>query len=95
MTKVLHLNVKSEYYDSFISGDKTEEYRICNEYWRKRLESKNYGVIHYKKGYPKNNDTNKIYKMPFNGFTKKIIQHKHFGDSPIMVYAIKLTKETK
>lgn len=33
----LQLAVKGEYFDAMIRGEKTEEYRLCNDYWKKRL----------------------------------------------------------
>ncbi|EMK7913736.1 ASCH domain-containing protein, partial [Escherichia coli] len=33
----LQLAVKSEYFDAMIRGEKTEEYRLVNDYWKKRL----------------------------------------------------------
>ncbi len=29
----LQLAVKGEYFDAMIRGEKTEEYRLCNDYW--------------------------------------------------------------
>ncbi|WP_252157228.1 ASCH domain-containing protein, partial [Escherichia coli] len=31
----LQLAVKGEYFDAMIRGEKTEEYRLCNDYWKK------------------------------------------------------------
>lgn len=33
----LQLAVKGEYFDAMIRGEKTEEYRLCNDYWNKRI----------------------------------------------------------
>lgn len=33
----LQLAVKGEYFDAMIRGEKTEEYRLFNDYWKKRL----------------------------------------------------------
>lgn len=33
----LQLAVKGEYFDAMKRGEKTEEYRLFNEYWRNRL----------------------------------------------------------
>ncbi|MDD5549345.1 MAG: hypothetical protein PHI79_07105 [Sulfurovaceae bacterium] len=90
MKKILHLNVKSQYYHDFLNGIKKEEYRLCNEYWRNRLEGKHYDEIHYKSGYPKNGSTDKISILPYNGYIKKTIRHEQFGDTEVEVYAIQL-----
>lgn len=33
----LQLAVKGENFDAMILGEKTEEYRLCNDYWNKRI----------------------------------------------------------
>ena len=38
----LQLAVKSEYFDAMIRGEKTEEYRLCNDYWNKRIMFREY-----------------------------------------------------
>jgi hypothetical protein len=35
--KILHLPLKAKWYEMQRCGEKPEEYRECNEYWRKRL----------------------------------------------------------
>ena len=35
--KILHLVLKSVWYDKIASGEKTSEYRECTPYWNKRL----------------------------------------------------------
>ncbi|EGQ0035098.1 ASCH domain-containing protein, partial [Escherichia albertii] len=41
----LQLAVKSEYFDAMIRGEKTEEYRLVNDYWKKRLVNHEYGSL--------------------------------------------------
>lgn len=36
-SKHLHLNLKGEYFHAIRAGKKVEEYRLYNDYWRKRL----------------------------------------------------------
>ncbi|BEG43294.1 hypothetical protein VET9_11420 [Escherichia coli] len=33
----LQLAVNGEYFDQMKSGEKTEEYRLCNDYWKSAL----------------------------------------------------------
>lgn len=40
--KHLHLNLKGEYFHAIRAGKKVEEYRLYNDYWRKRLEGREY-----------------------------------------------------
>ncbi|CAM4081038.1 ASCH domain-containing protein [Bordetella tumbae] len=48
----LHLALKGEYFDQIKAGTKTEEYRLFNPYWCRRLEGRSYGHIVLTKGYP-------------------------------------------
>lgn len=89
----LTLNLKKEYFEQIKQGKKTEEYRLCTPYWKKRIEGKNFDKVIIKLGYPKNSETDKILVFKFAGYEKKIIQHEHFGQDPVLVYAIKLEEK--
>jgi len=54
----LRLAVKQEYFNQIKSGEKIEEYRLCNDYWTKRLVSRadSYSRLIITAGYPKNGD---------------------------------------
>lgn len=86
----LHLNLKKEYFYQIKNGEKKEEYRLANEYWEKRLKNKSYNKNYIKLGYPKKDDIDKILIFKYNGYKKRIITNKEFGDKPIEVYAINL-----
>jgi hypothetical protein len=86
----LHLNVKQCFFDQYKAGDKDYEYRLYNEYWRKRLEGRNYHLLYYKAGYPKRNDHTKIEILPYRGYKIITRQHPHFGPDPVKVFAIRL-----
>lgn len=88
--KILTLNLKREYFEQIKSGIKTEEYRLCTPYWSKRLEGKTFDKIIIKLGYPKNSEVEKIMEFPWKGYKKKKITHKHFGSTPVKVFAIKV-----
>lgn len=90
----LILNLKKEYFEEILSGVKKEEYREIKEYWNKRL-NKTYDKVIIKCGYPKKGDTSKEIYFQWNGYVKKKIKHKHFGDKEIEVYAIQLNKKFK
>lgn len=91
--KVLIFNLKTEYFQEIKSGVKKEEYRLCNPYWTKRLAGKNFSKVIVKLGYPKKDDKDKEIIFPWNGYKIKTILHKHFGSTPVKVFAIKLIKE--
>ena len=87
----LILNVKDIYFRQVEKGDKLEEYRLDNQYWRKRLEGKSYNRIIYCSGYPKRGDDSKRIIFPYVGWHRETIKHPHFGDKPVNVFAIILT----
>lgn len=86
----LVLNLKKEYFEQIKQGKKAEEYRLCTPYWKKRIEGKAFDCVIIKCGYPSNSEINKILKFKYNGYEVKTIKHKHFGDTPVKVYAIKV-----
>ena len=86
--KILHLHVKTEYYNQVKDGTKKEEYRKFKQYWAKRLNSKTYDLIYYYKGY-----TQEKMIFKFNGWRLDMIQHKEFGDKPVLAYRIYLDKQ--
>lgn len=86
--KDLILPLKGEYFDQIKAGTKTEEYRLCNAHWKKRLEGRCYRQIILTRGYPKRSDTERRLTLPWKGFVVKTITHPHFGPGPVGVYAI-------
>lgn len=89
----LHLHVKTEYFEAIRNGEKTEEYRLYNDFWGGRLLLRRTAyegiVIHnaYKSG-AENRMT-----FPWRGLEIKTITHPHFGPEPATVFAIKLEGE--
>ena len=57
MDKILHLNLFRKYFDQIAEGTKTIEYRDKTDYWKKRLENREYDVIKFRNGYAKNAPT--------------------------------------
>lgn len=91
LMKILHINVKKEYFYQIKSGEKIFEFRLCEKvFWQKRLIGKHYDLIHIKLGYPKNGDKERIIERPYMDFSRFIIKHKHFGIDPVKVFAIKV-----
>lgn len=88
MTATLTLALKATYFDAIASGIKPEEYRLVTPYWTKRLEGRTYDEIVLTRGYPRRDDRSRRLVMPWRGCQRKIIQHPHFGPSPVEVYAI-------
>ena len=55
--KVLHLNLFRKYFDEIAEGIKTIEYRDKTDYWKRRIENREYDVIKFRNGYAKNAPT--------------------------------------
>jgi len=86
--RVLHLPVKSIYFHQIKDGTKSEEFRLQTDYWGKRLLGREYDEVHIKLGYPKADDHEKILIRKWKGVFKKTINHVHFGDKDVEVFAI-------
>lgn len=86
----LQLAVKGEYFDAMKRGEKTEEYRLYNEYWEKRFMFGQFDRLVITKGYPRKDDTSRRIDIPYKGFEIKTITHQHFGPDPVKVFAIRV-----
>lgn len=89
----LVLSLKREYFEAIRDGSKTEEYRLCTPYWRKRLEGRSFDRIVLTLGHPKHGDESRRIVRPWNGYTIKTITHPHFGPEPVTVYAINVQEQ--
>lgn len=83
---ILHIHVKEEYWKQVRDKQKNKEYRLIKPYWIKKLKQ-DYNLIYYYLGY-----TSKKLIFKYDGFVKTVIKHKEFGDKPVNVFAIDLTK---
>ena len=57
MIRILHLNLFRKYFDQIASGYKIFEYREKTDYWKKRIENREYDVIKFRNGYAKDAPT--------------------------------------
>jgi len=90
----LILPLKAEYFDAIRAGTKPEEYRLVNDYWRKRLEGREYDLIELTKGYPRRDDADRRLVLPWRGYVIRTIMHHHFGNVPVEVFAINVARGT-
>jgi hypothetical protein len=88
----LQLALKAEYFRQIKAGTKTEEYRLYNDYWRKRLQGRTYDTLTLTLGYPTKYDDSRRLTLPYRGYTIKTINHQHFGSKAVKVFAIALKK---
>ena len=84
----LILPLKSEYFYAIKNKTKTEEFRLCTLYWKKRIEGKRYENVILTLGYPRSDDHERRIVLPWKGWTMRVITHHHFGPNPVSVYAI-------
>jgi hypothetical protein len=91
---ILRLHLKGEYFHAIKAGTKPFEYRLASK-WQKRLESKQWDVIHLYLGYPKEGDESRILRRKWSGFKVVTRTHPHFGPEPVEVCAIDVTKEVE
>lgn len=89
----LILPLKGEYFDDIAAGRKPDEFRLANDYWRKRLVGREYARIVLTRGYPKRDDHSRRLIRPWRGYVMRTITHPHFGVAPVEVFAINVAQE--
>ena len=67
MKKILHLNLYRKYFDAIVNGTKTIEYRDKTDYWKKRIEDREYDIIKFRNGYAKDAPS-------------MLVEHKGYGE---------------
>lgn len=88
--RALVLPLKAEFFNAIKAGTKTEEYRLRNAYWRRRLEGRDFSQVVLTLGYPARDADERRLVLPWRGLRVTMIQHPLFGASPVEVYAIKV-----
>lgn len=91
----LILPLKGEYFDQIKAGTKTEEFRLVNDYWKRRIMGRTYERIILTRGYPKRTDTERRLVIPWRGWEIQRIRHPHFGLDPVEVFAIDVRHNAK
>ncbi|NYA42915.1 ASCH domain-containing protein [Serratia fonticola] len=86
----LQLAVKAEYFEAMKRGEKKFEYRLLNDYWRKRLVNREYDRLIITLGYPRKDDAERRIDVPYRGYKLQSITHKHFGTELVNVFAIRV-----
>lgn len=94
MTDTLTIPVKGIYFDQILSGEKREEYRICNRYWMKRIGNRSYDRVVLTRGYPKGGGIEGVTRLTrqWRGAILRTLTHPHFGDKPELVFAIDVSE---
>lgn len=86
----LILPVKRKWFEQIKSGIKTEEYRLFNDYWHKRLFGKKFDKVIITLGYPTKDDNDRRLVFQYSGYTIKTIIHSEWENVPHTVFAIRL-----
>lgn len=86
----LVLPLKAEFFHAIRTGQKVEEFRLRNAYWKRRLEGRTFSTVVLTLGYPPRFDESRRLVMPWRGLRVTTIQHPLFGAEPVEVYAIRV-----
>lgn len=89
----LVLPLKRAYFEQIRDGVKSEEFRLCTPYWRKRLEGRSFKRVVLTLGYPAASDSGRRLVRAWRGYREATITHEHFGGAPVRVFAIDVTLE--
>lgn len=94
MVDVLTIPVKGVYFDQIRDGTKRDEYRLVNDYWRKRLEGRSYDSVVLTRGYPKAGGIEGQTRITrhWRGFRQQLLTHEHFGPDQVQVFAIDVSE---
>lgn len=87
----LVLPVKRVYFEQIRDCSKSEEFRLTTPYWTRRIEGRTYDKVEITLGYPAAGDKSRRIVRPWRGYSIKTITHPHFGQSPVRVFAIKVS----
>jgi len=85
--KPLFLILHKKWFDEIKAGKKKKEFREMTEYWRRRIEGREYSCIIFQNGYAKNAPR---VKVQYKGYSIAQLTHEHFKNKPVTVYALKL-----
>lgn len=88
----LILPLKAEYFHAIRAGEKVVEFRLATPYWRRRIEGRSYRNVVLTLGYPSKDDAERRIRFPWRGATETEIVHRHFGPTPVRVFAIPLKR---
>lgn len=86
----LVLPLKRKWFDQVKAGQKLEEYRLDNDYWRKRLIGKQFNRVILTLGYPRIDDHERRIVLPWRGYKMKTIISEEWNQKPQRVFAIQL-----
>lgn len=97
--KVLYLPLKKEWFEMIASGKKTEEYRLMNDFWTKRICSKakdgsfecskeKFSYVEFTLGYPKKDDISKRMRFEISAIYPQKGGNPEWGANPDEMYFV-------
>lgn len=95
MKRILHLHLKFKWFDQLPpNGDKLLEYRLDNDYWRKRL-AKDYDEVWFYRGYQKAIEGETLYKRKYVKPLRASVVSSEWNNAAKMVFAIPTNRRIK
>ena len=89
--RILHLNCRKVSWDAILNGTKLKLFRRYNDFWKKRIENKEYDLIYVKMGYPKSDDYSRIMIFKWEGYDIEMSEYGKPGHMEfIKTFGIKL-----
>jgi hypothetical protein len=88
--KILHLNLKTHWFNDIKNGTKKFEYRVYNKFWKKRILGKEFDRVCIHLGYPKRGTLGRTLTFRWRGFKILKIVSAEFGLTPVRCFAIDL-----
>lgn len=94
--RVLTLPLNGVYFDQIASGEKVEEFRLQTDFWRKRLEGREFSAVVLTRGYPKGGGAEGVTRLTraWRGYRETQLAHPHFGPEPVDVFAIDVSTDS-
>jgi hypothetical protein len=89
--RVLTVVMRGRWFDAIRDGSKTEEFRLCTPYWRRRLIDEPPDVLTLTRGYARRGDASRRLTLAWRGVRVTTIRHPEFGPRRVRVYAIDVT----
>lgn len=86
----LVLHVRREWFEKIKRGEKCAEYRLFNDYWKRRLYGRRFDQIIVCLGYPKKGDESRRLYFPWRGYVVTTVSSSEWNNETRKVFAIHL-----
>lgn len=87
--RTLILPLKRHWFEAIKAGTKPLEFRLYNDYWRRRLEGQHYDRVRFMLGYPKADQPDRILECDYHGYDITEVTSPEWNNIPQKVFAIK------